>query len=144
MSGLAIADLRPSKVRSVIRRSLKAGLDTSILADFVASIDWSGAIESRRGANELATKLAHWLYQYEDDDISRAQFIARLLTLLPEKERWRGFFPESGGMSLTVSPLRDQWVHLSVARFEVEPQTGPYVPIQSEQETPESDIVPAV
>jgi 2-methylisocitrate lyase-like PEP mutase family enzyme len=85
---LPIQTVTIEDIRRVVRESLRAGLDADTVADFVASVDWSHVDE--KALPPIAAPLGQleaWDTEYSEGDSTREQFIARLLSLLPEEER---------------------------------------------------------
>jgi hypothetical protein len=90
-----MADLQPiwnitiGDVREVVRRSLQRTLDVDQIEDFVASIDWSGISKKRPPIADCVGELALSTCEFRDGMMSRDQYLAYLLSLLPEDERAR-------------------------------------------------------
>lgn len=88
MSGLLpIQAVNPEDVRRVVRESLGGGLDHDNVADFLASVDWSGVDREMPSIAAILGEMESWDTEYAEGDSSRAEYIARLLTLVPADER---------------------------------------------------------
>ena len=80
--GMSVAD-----VRAMLRDALDGGLDSTAIADFLALVDWSGTDQRRPPIADLLGQLEAWSTEYAEGDLSRDQYIDRLVALLPERER---------------------------------------------------------
>lgn len=80
---LPISDLSREDVLNVVRQALKRGLDADTLEDFLASVDWSGVDRERPPIADLVGQMEGWSSRYADGDLSQAQYVDRLLSLLP-------------------------------------------------------------
>ena len=84
---LAISQVAEEDVRDVVREALREGLDADLLADFVARIDWSGVQQSLPAIAALLGELEAWTTEYAEGDLTKTQFVAQLLSLLPVDQR---------------------------------------------------------
>ncbi len=92
---IPISKIRRGRVQGVIRRTLRSDLDVDILDDFLASVDWSGTDRKRPKIADDLGQLENWSSQFTSGDLSRPQFIARLLSFLPATKRaWWRFFED--------------------------------------------------
>lgn len=123
---LPISDIQPEDVLNVVRRALRSGLDADAIEDFVASVDWSGAKRQPPRIAEVLGQVEGWASQYADGDLSRAQYVGHLLSLLPAEERERSFVLGGGAVVFTMPAARRvlQPPDQSVPR----PQTGSGAP----------------
>jgi hypothetical protein len=142
MDTLPIAKLRTREVHKVIRSALRAGFDADSIDDFLASVDWSGAQNKKLKIMALLGQLENWASQYSDGDLTRPQYQARLLTLLPQQERQRRVFLEGGRVVITVAAPRGPLVRL--VRSREQPQTGSRTPDQLREDESKSGSLLAV
>jgi hypothetical protein len=84
---IPIQTLDEDRVRAAVREALRSGLDYDMLADFVAAVDWSGPIDPLPPIAGILGTLEELTTEYSEGDITRDEFIAQLLSLLPEDER---------------------------------------------------------
>jgi hypothetical protein len=87
-----IQDLALEDVRLAVADALRGELDLDALADFVASVDWSGfeaaSAEVRNSLGELESSLT----AFEEDEITLDEALARLVAVFPgARERSRDF-----------------------------------------------------
>jgi hypothetical protein len=137
---LPISKLRRQRLLNEIRASLSAGLDVDKLSNFLASVDWSGAGTNRpRIADELG-KIEAWTTQYTESFISHTQFVARLLSLLPERERnWLLFF-DSPPLRITLVPWAGRMASPQLVRAG-QPETESDAPHPPVPDKPENKIL---
>ncbi|MBA4179338.1 MAG: hypothetical protein C0506_02010 [Anaerolinea sp.] len=74
--------LTPQRVKTVVRRAVRAGLDAEALGEFLASVDW-GAVEADPKVRSMLGEMEGWATAYAEGELTRAEYVARLLTLLP-------------------------------------------------------------
>lgn len=87
MAGLlSIASATIDDVRAMLREALRDGLDADRVADFVASVDWSDAAEADQQIRDLLGQLSEWSTEYDEGDLTRAQYVDRLVSLFPEDD----------------------------------------------------------
>lgn len=140
---LSISKVRRQRLLSEIRKALWADLDVDRLSNFMAGIDWSGAGKSRPKIADDLGAVEAWTTQFTEGFISRDQLIARLLTMLPERERnWRLFLADRPTVITVVHwaglPARPQPV---LERSGVEHQNQFDVPAPMVPSARNSDIV---
>jgi len=100
----AIQDLTTPRVRNVVRRALRTGLDAEMLGDFLASVDWSGYESADSQVKAMLGEMEAWSTAYTERQLTRAQYVARLLSLLPRaSERSRRLVMGGGSIALTVA-----------------------------------------
>ena len=99
----AIQDLTVQRVRNVVRRALRAGLDAELVGEFLASTDW-GAFESADPkVAAMLGQMEAWATGYAEGELTRAQYVARLLSLLPRaSERSRRLVMGAGEIRVTA------------------------------------------
>lgn len=120
-----INKIRRGRVQGVIKRALRSGLDVSILEDFLTSVDWSGTDRERPEIANNLGQLEGLNWEYSRGDLTKSQYVACLLSFLPEKERDRHLFLDGGLVEITVVRRES---HLApppqLARYGDQPQTG--------------------
>ncbi len=92
---LSIADITVEDVRDVVREAVRAGLDADHLSDFIARVDWSGVDRERPPIADTLGELEAWVTAYAERDLTLAEYVGRLLSLLPEEERRTHRYPSS-------------------------------------------------
>ena len=102
---VSIYSVEAEGVLSTVRQALRHGLNTGVLNDFLASIDWSGVDHGRPEIANLLGQMEGWAAQYEDDGLTRARYVGHLLGLLPENDRRRYLVQGGGPVAFTVSRL---------------------------------------
>lgn len=80
---LPISKVRAEDVHAQLRRVLASGLDTSLLEEFLASIDWSGAESRRPAVADLLDEVDNLTTMYTEDLIGRKEYKQSVLKLLP-------------------------------------------------------------
>jgi hypothetical protein len=141
---IPIAKVRRQRLQNEVRACLRNGLDVDMLGAFLASVDWSGAGTIRPKIADDLGKLEAWITQYTESFVSRPEFIARLLTLLPERERnWALFFPDEPTVIKVVSWFGhvNHPVLLRSALPDGVLQTGSGSPVPTVPSAPSSDTV---
>src|ERR1700694_1221834 len=63
---LPINDLQREDVLSVVRQSLRHGLNADALEDFLASVDWSGTDRERPEIADVLGQMEGWASQFGD------------------------------------------------------------------------------
>lgn len=117
----AIQELTPSQVRNVVRRALRKGLDAEMVGDFLASVDWGGCDAAGAQVKAMLGDMEAWSTAYAEEELTRAQYVARLLSLLPRTgERSKRLVMGGGGIVLTVAGGVEQ-----ARPEEGEPRSGP-------------------
>ena len=88
-----IVKLKMEDVRSVIRDALQGDLYPRKIAEFLASIDWTGAPGPRSKVVITLGQLEHWDTEYAEGDIDKAEYRKLLTALLtdgdPKRSRLR-------------------------------------------------------
>jgi hypothetical protein len=84
---LPIREIRLSQVQDLIRSALRDGLDPDVIADFVASVDWSGPTAMTVEIAPLLGKLEGLSTEYAEGGLTEAQYRSELLALANECER---------------------------------------------------------
>ena len=79
----AIQDLTPQKVRAVVRRALRVGLDPELVGEFLATVDWGTFESADPGVREMLGQMEAWATGYSEGQLTREEYIARLRGLLP-------------------------------------------------------------
>ena len=79
----AIQELTLQRVRNVVRRALRAGLDAEMLGDFLASVDWGSGDGADPRVRAMLGEMEGWATGYAEGELTRAGYVARLLSLLP-------------------------------------------------------------
>lgn len=115
-----IAELSVEDVQEAIRTTLRGGLNQNFLLDFVASVDWGGA-PGRPEVRDLLGRIELWATEYDEYDLSLAQYLARLISILPASERplfsLRVFVGDASPIAITgmvrsrlpQAPLFEEW-----------------------------------
>lgn len=76
-------------VRDTIRAVLRNGIDITMLADFVASVDWGGMDAAEPAVRVAIGNLSGWTTELTEGVISKPEFERRLQSLLPSAEQRR-------------------------------------------------------
>ena len=84
---IQIATMRNARILSEIRAAVRTGLDADRVADFLANVDWSTVSEAPSGIRDRLGLLEAWATAYAEGELSRSAYVARLLSLLPKRER---------------------------------------------------------
>jgi hypothetical protein len=140
MELIEIQTLRIEDVRRAMRAAIAAGLDTEVLADFVALVDWSGFEDAASDVRTALGDLEQWLLDLESGDIDRFQFLVKLLEELPEDERASALMTLPGTEPIKFfGPFTE--VDL-VQRTEVpDSMTPPATPLQGARDVPHYQVV---
>jgi hypothetical protein len=83
-------------VLSVVEQALARGTDSRVVAEFVASVDWTRAASASDEIRALVGNLEGWTTELDEGDISRRQYRARLQKV----------FASPGGPRPLASPAR--------------------------------------
>lgn len=83
---MEIQTVTPAMVRTAVRRALEGGLDPEAIAEFLASIDWSGLERARPQVRETLGEMEAWATAFTEGELTRTQYATRLLGLLPQAE----------------------------------------------------------
>lgn len=118
---LPIQNVQHSDVLEAVRRALRTGLDADVIADFLASVDWSGADRQRPAIADLLGELEAWTDQFDEGGLTISQFVGHLLGTLPVDERRDRFVLGGGPVMIKVSLIK---------------QTAPLVLVQGQPEMP--------
>lgn len=98
----------------MIRKALRAGLDTDQIEDFLASVDWSGVNGALPEVTEILGELENWTTLYGERQIDKSQFVSKLLRILPA----------GGVVGFTLSALPEGALLVGMDRYAQPPQTG--------------------
>jgi hypothetical protein len=120
---LAITRLRKKDVLDVIRDATRTGLEAARIADFLASVDWSGAQARNLRIIPTLGQLEQWTSQLAEGALSQGEYLSRLLSLLPPDERTRRAYLGGGQITITRSVV-DQPVRVRLDQSAAPPQTG--------------------
>lgn len=153
---LPIRDIRERDVLAVVRQALRGGLGQDCVENFVASVDWSGEDTHHSEARALLGQLEGWASEYASGNLSEAQYVSHLLTLLPSDERPRYYVSGGAPIGITVSMVPFFLPTITVlevrvaehpepvvVRSSLQPQTGFDDP-QDQESAAESNIALAV
>src|SRR5437870_12792433 len=99
---LPITSVRRKHLQDVVRQSLRAGLNIDILDDVLASIDWSGTHQHRPAIADDLGQLEAWNSEYSEGRLTESRYVARLLSVLPPRERNRRLHLHGGKVLITV------------------------------------------
>lgn len=143
---LPIHSVQPEDTLNAVRRAMRHGLDAGALDDFLASIDWSGAHRERPRIAALLGEMEGWADQFARGDLTQAQYVGHLLSLLPAEEQERRLVLGGGPVVITIPAVQEvaDPVSLRPARSSPQPQTGSGAPHQSVQVEAESRTCLAV
>ena len=127
---IPILDLRPQDVHDAIRAALRSGLNADTLADFVASVDWSGTHTTRPPIADLVGHVEGWSAEYADGHLTETQYVGQLLSLLPVSERRDRVVLGGGPIVITPPAVRQEArpVPTVQGRSDLPPQTGSGAP----------------
>ncbi len=91
------------RIRNVVRRALRPGLDAELLGDFLASVEWGSADSAGPGVRAMLGEIEGWATAYSEGELTRAAYVARLLSLLPRaSERSRRLVMGGGEIRVTA------------------------------------------
>ena len=139
---LPINKIRRTRIQRAIKNTFAAGLDIDVLDDFLASVDWSGVNDKRPGIADDLGQLEAWSADYASGDLTRSQFVARLLTKLPESERnWRLFLEDRPTIITVVHWAGWHPIAPRLERSGDVPQNGSDAPPRTVPVAPNNDIV---
>ena len=93
-------------IQALVRRALRPGLDPDEVADFVASVDWTGSSPTPI-ARQLG-ELEAWAAAYAEEQMSRGEYMARLSSLLPEEERVKRLITGPGDILILIPTLPER------------------------------------
>jgi hypothetical protein len=84
---LAIQTLTTESILAEIRGALSGGLNATRIADFLASVDWSGTLNSPDDDPVIAMlgKLDNWESEFGEGDITAEEYIERLRSLITSR-----------------------------------------------------------
>lgn len=119
-----ISKIRRGRVQGIIKRTLRSGLDVDILEDFLTSVDWSGTDRERPEIADDLGQLEGLTWEYSRGDLTKSQYVARLLSFLPQKERDRHLFLDGGLIEIIVVRREEHLAPPQLARYDDQPQTG--------------------
>ncbi len=83
----AIQELTTVRIRNVVRRALRPGLDAELLGDFLASVEWGAADSAGPGVRAMLGQIEGWATAYAEGELTRGAYVARLLSLLPKADK---------------------------------------------------------
>jgi len=110
---IQIASLKVSRINAEVRAALRKGVNPDRIADFVAAVDWSGAENASDRVRERLGLLELWATAYAEAELSRGEYLVRLLSLLPSDERSRRLVIGEG--PITMMTL-ENWGQPAVVR----------------------------
>lgn len=120
-----LLSVTPEAIQDVVRAILRRGLDVDVASDFVASVDWSDTESAGGRVKELLGELEMWTTEFDEGDLSRSEYIGRLLSLLPTGERKQRLVMGDCGQPPFVTNLAtDPERPSQIRRAAVLPQTG--------------------
>ena len=74
----AIQDLTITRIRNVVRRALRDGLDAEMLNEFLACVDWGTAAAADPRVSEILGQLEAWAIEDAEGFLSRAEYAEKL------------------------------------------------------------------
>jgi hypothetical protein len=80
---LPIRNVRAEDVHNVVRQTLRTGLDTDVLEDFLASVDWSDADKHPSEITNLLGELENATTMFCEGDLNEVQYASKLQRILP-------------------------------------------------------------
>lgn len=122
---IPIKKVQRKHLRDAVRQALRYGLNTDVIEDFVASIDWSGTNRDRPKIADDLGQLEGLNAEYSERELTKSQYVARLLNFLPAVERNRHLFLDGGKTVITVVRQVAPVVALQILRSGGQPQTAP-------------------
>lgn len=140
---IPLATLTRDDVFTVIRDAMRGGLDSGLIADFVASVDWSYTGQKRPEIADVIGQIEGWASMYEDGELTQAEYVGHLLSLLPVPEQRQRLVVGGGPVRITLPAFHRRQAPSRPALSSQPPQTGSgaHPPESAESE---SDIVLAV
>ncbi len=136
-----ISTLRLEDVQDVIRTSVRPQFNADAIADFIASVDWSGPSTPPPVAVVLG-QLEGWASEFADGHLPLATYVGHLLQLLPVGER--AIYFVGGGGKVTITHPRGRPEPTPRAQPEQRLQTGSRASIRSVSVVSNSDTVPVL
>jgi len=103
-----IQDVTTMRIRNVLRKAVREGLDAELVADFLASVNWSGMASADEKIAQALGQLEAWSTGYAEGELTRAAYVARLLSLLPQRERSRRLVMGGSVVSITIAGTIDR------------------------------------
>jgi hypothetical protein len=73
-------------IENAVRLALRDGVDPDVVAEFVASVDWSGSSVDYGPAADDLSRLEGWTTEFIEHDLSESEYVSRLRSLLPAEE----------------------------------------------------------
>jgi hypothetical protein len=101
---IQIASLSTSRITAEIRLALRRGLDSDRIADFLAAVDWSSVARASERVRLRLGRLEQWATAYAEGELTRAQYMARLASMLPPKERSARLLMAPGAITVFQFP----------------------------------------
>ena len=87
--GSAIQYIQPERIRDLVRSALRADFDLAALQDDLAMVDWGSGKLADPETVSLLGRVEGWATLFAEGDVSFAEFVGRMLSLLPAPERSR-------------------------------------------------------
>lgn len=105
----AIQSVTHEDVLDVVRTALRGRVRPAVVAEFVASVDWSGSTPEmvEAGIASNIGELEGCLTEWQEGDLAIAGLEARLLALLPEEERQQRLIVAPNSREVTATGLLD-------------------------------------
>ncbi|MCC6381230.1 MAG: hypothetical protein IT304_01920 [Dehalococcoidia bacterium] len=100
----AIQDLTLRRVRRVVRLAVRAGFDANVVSDFLAGVDWGSSGAADLKVRATLGQMEAWATAFAEGELTLAQYVARLLSLLPRAERGRRLTMGAGEVAVTLGP----------------------------------------
>lgn len=97
---IQIATLTNARISNEIRAALRTGLDADRVADFLSNIDWSGLQGATPAVRARLGLMEEWATEFAEGDVTRSGYIARLVSLLPKRERAQAPPPEANARAV--------------------------------------------
>ena len=86
----AIQELTPQRVRNVVRRATSPGLDAEAVAGFLASVNWGTVDSADPAVRTMLGEMEGWATAYAEGELTRPEYVAHLLSLLPRTSEQGG------------------------------------------------------
>ncbi len=84
---IPIQSVSADDVQRVVKDALRGKLDTDLIQDFLASVDWSGVLTERPPIADMLGELENRTTMYDEGDTPVAEYVAFLEALLPASAR---------------------------------------------------------
>ena len=99
-------------------------MDVDVLDDFLASVDWSGTDQKRPKIADDLGQLEGVNWQYSRGELTKSQYVAHLLNILPEKERRKYLFLDGGAVTIRIVHRAEDLARPQLDRLDDRPETG--------------------